>query len=290
MELQELRTFVAVTEHKSFSKAAVYLEYSQAAVTVQIKNLEEELSVRLFDRLGKTIRLTSSGRILYEHAIRVLNDVSQLMEAVSESDTITGNLRIGTIDSLCSSVFPNLADRFHEKCPKVSLSITTDTPSKLLTMLKNNELDMLYLFDEIINDPVLINAYVSEERIVFAAAADHLLADGRMHDINELLEYPFILTEKAASYRRVLDTKLLKEGKEIIPVFECNNTDILIDQLIKKKGIAFLPYYATKEFEKQKIIRQIKVHDYNINIWHQVLYHKNKWVNKPMKDFLELLS
>lgn len=290
MELQELRTFVAVTEHKSFSKAAVYLEYSQAAVTVQIKNLEEELSVRLFDRLGKTIRLTSSGRILYEHAIRVLNDVSRLMEAVSGSDTITGNLRIGTIDSLCSAVFPNLVDRFNEKCPKVSLSITTDTPSKLLTMLKNNELDMIYLFDETINDPVLINAYAREERIVFVAAADHLLADGRMHDINELLEYPFILTEKAASYRRVLDTKLLKEGKEIIPVFECNNTDILIDQLIKKKGIAFLPYYATKEFEKQKIIRQIKVLNYDINIWHQVLYHKNKWVNKQMKDFLELLS
>ena len=69
MKLQSLRTFVAVARHLSFSKAAAHLDYSQAAVTVQIKRLEEDLGVRLFDRLGKTIRLTAQGEIFYDHAV-----------------------------------------------------------------------------------------------------------------------------------------------------------------------------------------------------------------------------
>ncbi|MDD6573331.1 MAG: LysR family transcriptional regulator [Thermoflexaceae bacterium] len=290
MELQEIKTFVTVAEHESFSKAAKYLEYSQAAVTIQIKNIEEELSVKLFDRLGKTIRLTSSGKKFYEHAVRILNDVQEMKESVIESETLTGTLSIGTIDSLCSSVFPGIIDKYHESSPKVSLSVTTDTPGTLLNMLKNNELDVVYLFDEMVNDPVLISVMVKEERIVFTAAENHPLADGRKHRMEELIEYPFILTEKDASYRKVLDTMLLKNQKQIIPVFQSNNTDLLLNQVKKQMGIAFLPYYVIENDEKQGVLKEIRVKDYNISVWRQVLYHKDKWVNREMKKFFEVLE
>lgn len=290
MELQEIKTFVTVAEHESFSKAAKYLEYSQAAVTIQIKNMEEELSVKLFDRLGKTIRLTSSGKKLYEYAVRILNDVQEMKEAVIENEILTGTLSIGTIDSLCSSVFPKIIDRYHENSPNVSLSVTTDTPGTLLSMLKNNELDIVYLFDEMVNDPALIRLMAKEERIVFTASWDHPLADDREHMIEELLEYPFILTEKDASYRKVLDTMLIKNHKQIRPIFQSNNTDILLDKVKKKMGIAFLPYYVIKNDEQQGLLKEIRVRDYTICVWHQLLYHKDKWVNREMKRFFEIIE
>lgn len=290
METQELITFINVAQHGSFSQAARHLGYSQAAVTVHIKNLESELQVRLFDRLGKTISLTSHGKIFYDHAIQIVNDLNRAKDAVRQEEALSGTLHIGTIDSLCSSIFPGILQQYHRQYPGVSISVTTDTPKVLLHMLHSNELDVVYLLDEKRMEPWLNKVLEQKINVVFAAASGHPLADCAHHTVAELMNYPFILTEKDASYRKVLDYHLLQERIEIQPLFQSNNTDLLLHMVRNHLGITFLPEYTIQKDREAGIIQEILVPDLQINVWQQLIHHKDKWITREMKAFFELIS
>lgn len=290
METQELITFINVAQHGSFSQAARHLGYSQAAVTVHIKNLEKELQVRLFDRLGKTISLTSHGKIFYDYAIQITNDLQKAKDAVRQEEELSGALHVGTIDSLCSSIFPGILQEYHKRYPKVSVSVTTDTPKVLFHMLHNNELDTVYLLDEKRTEPWLGKVLEKERKVVFAAASGHPLTDRRPHTFSELMAYPFILTEKDASYRKVLDYHLLQKKIEIQPLFQSNNTDLLLHMVRNRLGITFLPEYTIQKDREAGIIQEILVPDLQINVWQQVIHHKDKWITREMQAFFQLIS
>jgi len=288
MELRELRTFVAAAQYGSFSHAAEQLGYSQAAVTIQIKQLEKNLGVILFDRIGKGVHLTNSGERFYPHAIQILNDLSSAKEDLQEDTRLTGTLKIGTIDSLCAAVLPRLLLRYHSACPEVKITVVTDSPRQLLEMLQSNTLDVVYLSDEPLTDLRFAKALDVVEPVVFAAAKGFPLADGCPHRLEELLSYPFALTEKDASYRRVLDDTLHRRELCIEPVLECNDTDLILKLVREGMGITFLPRYALQE-ETPGGIEEILVEDIDISIRRQAVYHKDKWVSREMRQLFGLL-
>ena len=134
MELREIAAFIQVAQLKSFSKAAKQLGYSQAAVTIQIKQLEQELNVHLFDRIGKQTTLTHQGSVFYEYAASIIRDMAQAKDAVSHPQKLTGRLCIGTIESICASIFPNLLTEYHKRHPEVNISISRPSWSMRLTI------------------------------------------------------------------------------------------------------------------------------------------------------------
>lgn len=106
MEVRQLNTLIRAAQFQSFSKAAESLGYSQSAVTVQIKALEEEVGVRLFDRMGKRVILTAQGRRFLEYAHSILDTIHSARQAMSDDTDLNGCLHIGTLESLCFSVCP----------------------------------------------------------------------------------------------------------------------------------------------------------------------------------------
>ncbi len=102
MELREIMTFLQVAQQKSFSKAARQLGYSQAAVTIQIKQLEKELNVRLFDRIGKQTTLTHQGNVFYHHAVSIIQDLENARDAVKRLQ----NLQEGSVSEQSSPSVP----------------------------------------------------------------------------------------------------------------------------------------------------------------------------------------
>ena len=118
MELRQLSTFIQVAQLKSFSRAAESLGYSQSAVTVQIRQLEDELDTRLFDRIGKHISLTARGVQFLEHAYDVLQEVNKARLSVSDTGELHGRLHIGTIESLCFSKLPAVLHAYGSGTPR----------------------------------------------------------------------------------------------------------------------------------------------------------------------------
>ena len=176
MELREIRTFLQIAQKQSFSKAAEALGYSQAAVTVQIKQLEEELGIHLFDRLGKKTVLTHHGEIFYHYAVTILGTVADAKNAVAATSELTGSLTIGTIESICESIFPELLKEFHKQYPNVSVSIVLDSPDVLLDRMNKNSIDLVYLLDQPIDDKRFIKVLEAPEPISFVASSVHPFA------------------------------------------------------------------------------------------------------------------
>jgi DNA-binding transcriptional LysR family regulator len=148
MEVRQLNTLIRAAQFQSFSKAAESLGYSQSAVTVQIKALEEELGVRLFDRMGKRVILTAQGQCFLEYANSILDTIHNARRALSEDAELEGCLHIGTLESLCFFRLPGLMHQFRVEHPKVSLRVTTGSPEELIEKMERGEVDLICILDE----------------------------------------------------------------------------------------------------------------------------------------------
>ena len=219
MELRQLTTFVRVAQFQSFSKAAASLGYSQSAVTVQIRLLEQELGVRLFDRMCKRVILTGQGRQFLESAYTILQDVNRASLALAQdSGALTGQLHIGTLESLCFARLPGVIHTFRTKHPAVNLQITTGIPEELIRKMEQGEVDIIYILDEPIYSNNWHKLMEQPEEIVMVASAslENTLPQGP-YRLEDLLEQPFYLTERDANYRRMLDRRLAALGRSVTP-------------------------------------------------------------------------
>ena len=289
MEFREISTFLQVAQHQSFSKAARQLGYSQAAVTIQIKQLEQELGVHLFDRIGKQISLTHQGQIFYQYAISIRNDLEQAKNAVSDPSTLSGKLCLGTIESICASIFPDLLAEYHRLHPEVTISIVTDSPGVLLDRMNENTIDIVYLLDRRIYDNLWCKTLEEPEENIFVASPDHELAlVKRELELDEVLRFPFFLTEKDASYRHMLEQYLASINRSVKPFLEIGNTEFIIHMLLKNTGISFLPKFTVQRELQQKQLTALNVRGFQMQTWRQIFYHKNKWVTREMQEFLRL--
>ena len=289
MEFREISTFLQVAQHQSFSKAARQLGYSQAAVTIQIKQLEQELGVHLFDRIGKQISLTHQGQIFYQYAISIRNDLERAKNAVSDPSTLSGKLCLGTIESICASIFPDLLAEYHRLHPEVTISIVTDSPGVLLDRMNENTIDIVYLLGRRIYDNRWCKTLEEPEENIFVASPDHELALAKRElELDEVLRFPFFLTEKDASYRHMLEQYLASINRSVKPFLEIGNTEFIIHMLLKNTGISFLPKFTVQRELQQKQLTTLNVRGFQMQTWRQIFYHKNKWVTREMQEFLRL--
>ena len=273
MEFREISTFLQVAQYQSFSKAARHLGYSQAAVTIQIKQLEQELGVHLFDRIGKQISLTHQGQVFYRYAVSIRNDLEQAKNAVSDPSTLSGKLCLGTIESICASIFPDLLAEYHRLHPDVTISIVTDSPGVLLDLMNENTIDIVYLLDRRIYDNRWCKTLEEPEENIFVASPDHELAlVKRELELDEVLRFPFFLTEKDASYRHMLEQYLASINRSVKPFLEIGNTEFIIHMLLKNTGISFLPKFTVQRELQQKQLTALNVRGFQMQTWRQIFY------------------
>ncbi len=288
MEFRHLQTFVTITHAESFSRAAELLGYSQSAVTVQIRLLEEELQVRLFDRMGKKTVLTAQGRQLLEYANRIIQEVNQAKSAIVQDTELSEPLHVGTLESLCFSKLPPLLGYFRSNYPKVPVKVTTATPKELIAMMEKNQLDLIYFLDR----PRYNNNWNKElevrEPIVFVTSPESPLASRKGLRLVEILDEPFFLTEKNENYRRELDQYLESRDRVITPFLEASNTEFIIQMIRRNRGVSFLPYFAVQESVRAGQLAVLDVTDFGVAMYRQIFYHKNKWKTREMREFIRL--
>lgn len=290
MELRNLITFIHVAELGSFTKAAEQLGYSQSTVSFQIKQLEEELDCLLFERINHTITLTERGHDLvsYAHQVRVLTD--EFKESLSKEEPLTGHIHIVTPDSICDDMINSHYMDFHTKYPAISIRFSTGDSAVMLDMLDHNEADMIITLDHRLYHKDYIIAKEEAVSTHFVAAADSPFANIRGLSVKELINEPFILTEYGQGYRRVFDRELAKQSLEITPVLEIGRTDIITAMIAESNMISFLPDFVTHEWVENGTLCYLDVTDLHIDIWKQLIYHKNKWLSAAMKAFLEYVK
>lgn len=286
MDIKNLNTFIHVAELGSFSKAGHLLGYSQPTVSVQIRQLEDELGVQLFDRIGHTIELTAAGQEMLLYAQQIC-DLSQQMHHSSAPDNQpTGLLRLALADSLCASMITQHFAAFQKEYPGVRLEITTGGTPELFAMLDHNEVDIVCTLDAHIYNTAYVIAHEVAVDVHFVAAASNPLSNIKTISLYTLAQQPFLLTEKNMSYRRLMDERLAQSNIQLQPALTLGRTDLLCQLVAQDAGISFLPDHVTQSFVGAGQLVRLSVEDVHIQVWEQVLYRKDKWINAPMDAML----
>ena len=290
MELRNLITFIHVAELGSFTKAAEQLGYSQSTISFQIKQLEDELGCLLFERINHTITLTERGHELvsYAHQIRALTE--DFKESFMREEECNGHIHVVAPDSVCEEMISANYMDFHQKYPSISIRFTTGDSALLLSMLDHNEADFIITLDHRLYNNDYVIAKEEKLPMHFVTAPTSQFAGIKNRSIKDVASEPFVLTEYGQGYRRVLDKELAKKSLEITPVLEIGRTDIITDLLAKSNMISYLPDFVTKELIEAGELCYLDIVDVNIDIWKQLIYHKNKWMSKSLKTFIEYVK
>lgn len=290
MELRNLITFIHIAELGSFTKAAEHLGYSQSTVSFQIKQLEKELGCLLFDRINHTISLTERGHELvsYAHGVRTLMD--EFKESLTKEEELSGSIHIVTPDSICDNMINAHYIDFHKKHPAISIRFSTGDSALMLNMLDHNEADLIITLDRRLYNKDYIIANEEPLSMHFVASADSKFANRKGLSVKDIISEPFILTEYGQGYRRVLDRELAKMSLEITPFLEIGRTDIITKMIAESNMVSFLPDFVTKDLIDLGALCYLDVCDIHVDIWKQLIYHKNKWVSKSMKAFIDYVK
>ena len=278
MELRTINTFLHIAELHSFSRAARELGYSQSAVSSQIAQLEAELGTPLFDRVGKTVRLTDAGLTFQDYARTLLATAQQAKAALQPAREVRGTLRIALADSVCST-----------RCPEVELVLRTATADEMLQWLSSNEVDLAYTLDQPILQPNLVLAFNELEPICMVAPPNHPLARQEVVTLEELAKQEFLLTERGMSYRDALDQCMDAHHLALKPYIELGSAAMLAEMVERGMGLSFLPeYIVRKELAAHRLAR-LNVPECQISMHRQLFYHRDKWLTPQMKAFVELV-
>lgn len=290
LDLKGLEIFVYVAEQNSFTKAAKRLGYTQAAISFQIKQLEEDLGVTLFERINHSIKLTSKGEELLLYAHKILDMSEDMKEAAqNKQNDLRGNVTVAMADSLCHWLLWDNYAEFHKNNPNISLKIIASSTDEMFRLAKQNEVDFIFTLEKHMYDSNYIMVKEHPVTLHFIASKENELCNKFELSFGEILDEPFILTEKGMSYRQPLDEKLAKESKEIIPFLEIGDTDLICRLIGQNMGISYLPDFVTKPYVSQGLIKYLNVKDISSDIWIQTLYHKNKVITPAIQTVIDYL-
>ena len=290
MDIRALNIFIEVAELGSFTKAGDKLGYSQPTVSFQIKQLERELGVPLFDRIGHTVSLTDAGRDALRYAQHICHLSQEMLLDTAGHREPAGVLRLGMPDSLCEPLIAGDFHGFRSRYPKISLQIVTGDTGHLLSFLDHNEADLILTMDDHLYNPNYV--IVDEEPIDvhFVVSPENALVQKDTVTVEELLQQPFLLTEKGMSYRRLLDERLARASMEIQPVLETGRADLICALAEENAGVGFLPDYVTADSVRRGKLVRLPVQDFRVVVWKQLLYRREKWVSLQMRAMIDHIS
>ena len=243
----------------------------------------------LFDRVGKTVRLTDAGQTFLGYARTLLATAQQAQAALQPARQISGSLRIALADSVCSTFLPGLLKRYHALCPQVELVLCTATADGMLQMLGTNQIDLAYTLDQPLLQPNLVLAADVPEPVCFIAPSAHPLAGQEVVTLEELPRQEFLLTERGMSYRDALDQCLAARGLAIHPYLELGSAALLCQMVEQSMGLSFLPEYIVRPALAAGRLARLNVPDCTVEMHRQLFYHRDKWLTPQMKAFIELV-
>lgn len=212
MELRHLRYFLAVAEREHFTRASESLHVSQPTLSLQIKQLEEELGTPFFDRVGKRVRLTDAGRVFREHARRALREMEDAQIAINELEGLMrGAVTVGVVQTVNAYLVPQIVTRLSAEWPAVQIKIEELANGKIEEGLVEGRVNVGVGFipttaAEIVAEPLF------DEALVLIVSDNHKFANRSHVPVRELHGEPLVLLSQNFCTRRLTDVSLAEGG------------------------------------------------------------------------------
>lgn len=235
IDLDTLEIFRTVASEGSITKAANQLHRVQSNISTRIIQLEERLGVSLFHRINRTLELTSDGEQLLPYANQLLN-LARETDNLFRHHPVSGNLKVGSMESTAASRLPGLLASYHQQYPEIQITLTTDTTESLITQVTQYQLDAAFVASPIIDQPTLTSTPVFQENLVLICATHKQFSSPA-----ELLNEKLITFRAGCAYRKKLENWISDMGGAIRNYLEMNSYHAIIACVSAGSGIALIP-------------------------------------------------
>ena len=298
MELRQLETFRAVARELSFSRAAVGLGYVQSSVSSQVAALEQELGVPLFDRLGRRIALTEAGRVMLDYSETLLDLAQEAGDAVADagvaSGEITGSLSISAPETLLTYRLPELLTVFHERHPKVRVSLKPTAVGRLVgstrRALEEGRVDIAFVLDvPSINVAGISAERLMEEDVSIVAPPAHALAGSALVIPPNLVGETVLLPEAPQSgcaYRGRFERQLSEGGVVPRETLEFQSIEAIKRCVSAGMGVSVLPTIAVEAELVWGALSRLSWHE-PIRVGTLIAWNEGRWTSPAMRAFLQ---
>jgi DNA-binding transcriptional LysR family regulator len=244
LNLDYLKTFVAVVERGSFSAAADHLQLTQPAVSLQIRQLEKSLGTVLIERVGRVARATVAGEELLAHAAGIDAAVTSAMSAVSRHATEgKGRVRIGTGATACIFLLPPILTHLRQRFPNLEITVTTGNTAEIVKAVEDNLLDVGLVTMPVSSRSLYITPVMDDEFVLVAPAGMPLPT---RITAAALSTRPVILFEPGGNTRRIADEWFARSGTKLRPVMSLGSVEATKAMVGVGLGCAILPELAVR--------------------------------------------
>ncbi|KXG75482.1 LysR family transcriptional regulator [Thermotalea metallivorans] len=290
MDLHYLKLFHIVATNLSFSKTAAQLHISQPAISMQIKKLEDDLGIPLFDRLGRNIYLNGYGKLLYTYTSKIFSLIDEVECKIQElEDKIWGSLYIGCTNAPSISIMPEIISQYRSRYPLVSINLHVGNNYEIHNMMKMNQLDFALIGGSVIENQNIRYFKVWEDRVVFLASPlNPLTAVSGTSTREQLLEQNIIAHDYQSKLYEVAESIYKDLGLPFQPSMLIGSVDTVKYLVKKNHGIAILPYIAVKKELQEGCLKEIKFQGRAWTYDYHVACHKSKESTPAMEKLITM--
>ena len=291
LENFRIRVFRAVAHHLNFSRAAEELLLTQPAVTQQIKALEEEFGLPLFDRGGGRISLTAAGKALLPFAERIKTLTDEAQSAVAEAcGQQAGELALGASQTIAQYLLPTLIASFRQAQPKVHVTARSGNSDQMLEALLAREVHLALLEGPEQRKDVHIEPFL-QDRMVLVVPASHEWADQQI-DVQTLAREPLLVREFGSGSRRVVEQALGEMGirpRDLHISLELDSTEGLLNAVEAGLGVTFVSRWAVRNQLALGTLKLAKVRGLKLARQFSLAYAAGPDPSGPVGAFRSLL-
>ncbi|WNF20963.1 LysR family transcriptional regulator [Mesobacillus jeotgali] len=285
MDIRQMKYFIAIAEERNITAAAHRLHMSQPPLSLQLKQMEEELGVMLVERHGKKLELTDKGELLYRHALNIVHAFEEVKNELQETDEgRKGNLSVG-INTLSVPEFPEWLESFHASYPLVYLRIVQNDSAYLAELVKNRTIELGLVRLPLANQD-LNYLHLYNESFIFVCRQN----GNEKISMEEISHYPLILpsTEGLGSYS-IIHAAFTKAQLPLQVISECSDMNVLMQLVSSGIGSTIIPESVFQSYGHSNLFAR-EITDAGLRSSVGLIWLKQHHLSRPARNFIDLLK
>jgi DNA-binding transcriptional LysR family regulator len=290
MELRELKTFQKVATLLSFNRAAEVLHYAQSTVSAQIKVLEDELGLPLFDRLGKQIVLTDAGEKLLKYSRRLLAFHEETYAEIKGQQELRGSLTIRIPQTIATYYLPPVLVKFQKSYPRVRFEFQSCTVHTLAQELSAGTIDLAFLLTESVQAASLQTEILGFEELVLVTHSENPLAKESSVGFQDLRGQVLLYARTDCDYPLKFQKMLADEKIKLANSLEFNSVEAVKQCVMAGLGFTLMPAIAVRQEIESGTLSILRLSEDPLEVAVFMVWHKDKWLSPTLDAFLEMVK
>ncbi|MEM8638566.1 MAG: LysR family transcriptional regulator [Cyanobacteria bacterium P01_G01_bin.54] len=291
--LDQLRILKAIASEGSFKRAADSLYVSQPAVSLQVQNLERQMSVPLFDRGGRRAQMTEAGHLLLSYGEKILSLCQETCRAIEDLQNLQGGtLIVGASQTTGTYLLPRMIGHFRQRYPDVSVQLQVHSTRRTSWSVANGQVDLAIIGGEVpaeLQETLHIKPY-AEDELALVLPAGHALAKAETISREDLYKLHFITLDAQSTIRKVIDQVLTRadiDPKRLKIEMELNTIEAIKNAVQSGLGVAFISTSAIEKELKMKVLHRAAIDGVLVKRSLAVIINPNRYRSKAAEAFVQ---